>query len=101
IQSLSQIYNVVQSAGAALQKIFGVLETKPTVAERPGAVDLPSEGAVEVDEVTFAYGAEPVLRDVTLSGAAGGRIALVGPTGAGKSTLAKLVARFYDPREGI
>jgi ATP-binding cassette, subfamily B, bacterial len=100
IQQMSQIYNTVQSAGAALSKIFGVLDTKPTVAERPGAVDLPHAGAIDVDDVTFAYGVEPVLTDVTLHVDAGERIALVGPTGAGKSTLAKLVARFYDPREG-
>ncbi|MET1001251.1 MAG: ABC transporter ATP-binding protein [Acidimicrobiia bacterium] len=100
IQQMSQIYNTVQSAGAALSKIFGVLDTKPTVAERPGAVDLPHAGAIDVDDVTFAYGIDPVLTDVTLHVDAGERIALVGPTGAGKSTLAKLVARFYDPREG-
>ncbi|MFM8236985.1 MAG: ABC transporter ATP-binding protein [Actinomycetota bacterium] len=101
INQLSQLYNVVQSAGAALTKVFGVLDTKPSVAERPGAVDLPARGAVEIDTVTFAYGdGPPVLRDVSLTVAPGERIALVGPTGAGKSTLAKLVARFYDPAAG-
>ena len=101
VQQLSQLYNTVQSAGAALNKIFGVLDTRPSVAERPGAVDLPRDGRVVVEHVTFAYGAEPVLHDVSLTVAAGERIALVGPTGAGKSTLAKLIARFYDPREGM
>ncbi|GIU89146.1 MAG: hypothetical protein KatS3mg010_0245 [Acidimicrobiia bacterium] len=101
VQQLSQLYNVVQAAGAALNKIFGVLDTQPTVRERPGAVDLPATGEVEVEHVTFAYGEEPVLHDVSLTIAAGERIALVGPTGAGKSTLAKLIARFYDPTEGI
>jgi ATP-binding cassette subfamily B protein len=101
INQLSQLYNTVQSAGAALGKIFGVLDTRPTVAEHHGSVDLPSGGAIEVDNVTFAYAAnEPVLRDVTMEIADGERIAFVGPTGAGKSTLAKLVARFYDPVEG-
>ncbi len=101
INQLSQLYNTVQSAGAALNKIFGVLDTKPTVRERQAAVDLPKSGAVDVDHVTFAYGAnDPVLHDVTLSIADGERIALVGPTGAGKSTLAKLIARYYDPVEG-
>jgi ATP-binding cassette subfamily B protein len=101
INQLSQLYNVVQSAGAALSKIFSVLDTRPTVRERPGAVDLPRASDLEVDHVTFAYGAnEPVLHDVSLHIAAGERIALVGPTGAGKSTLAKLIARFYDPVEG-
>jgi ATP-binding cassette subfamily B protein len=101
INQLSQLYNVVQSAGAALQKILGVLDTKPSIVERPGAVDLPSGGEIDVQDVTFAYGNnEPVLHDVSLHIAAGERIALVGPTGAGKSTLAKLIARFYDPVEG-
>jgi ATP-binding cassette subfamily B protein len=101
INQLSQLYNVVQSAGAALQKIFGVLDTHPTVKERPGAVDLPPAGDVVVDHVTFAYGPnEPVLHDVSLEIGKGERVAFVGPTGAGKSTLAKLIARFYDPVDG-
>jgi ATP-binding cassette subfamily B protein len=101
INQLSQLYNTVQSAGAALQKIFGVLDTPATIKERPGAVDLPRHGEIDVDAVTFGYGSnDPVLHDVTLHIDPGERIALVGPTGAGKSTLAKLIARFYDPSEG-
>jgi ATP-binding cassette subfamily B protein len=101
INQLSQLYNVVQSAGAALQKILGVLDTRASIVERRGAVDLPRGGEIDVDDVTFAYGSnDPVLHDVTLHIAPGERIALVGPTGAGKSTLAKLIARFYDPVEG-
>jgi ATP-binding cassette subfamily B protein len=101
INQLSQLYNVVQSAGAALQKILGVLDTPATIKERPGAVDLPRYGEIDVDGVTFAYGTnDPVLHDVTLHISSGERLALVGPTGAGKSTLAKLIARFYDPTEG-
>jgi ATP-binding cassette subfamily B protein len=101
INQLSQLYNTVQSSAAALAKIFGVLDTRPTVRQRQASVDLPRSGAVEVDHVTFAYGAnEPVLHDVSLQIADGERIALVGPTGAGKSTLAKLIARFYDPVAG-
>jgi ATP-binding cassette subfamily B protein len=101
INQLSQLYNTVQSAGAALHKIFDVLDTQPSIKEKPGAVDLPRHGEIDVDAVTFAYGEnDPVLHDVTLHIAPGERIALVGPTGAGKSTLAKLVARFYDPTEG-
>jgi ATP-binding cassette subfamily B protein len=99
VQQLSQLYNTVQQAGAALQKVFTLLDTPPSVAEKPGAVDL-VPAAIEVDDVTFAYGDTPVLRDVSLRIEAGERVALVGPTGAGKSTLAKLIARFYDPVEG-
>jgi ABC-type multidrug transport system fused ATPase/permease subunit len=92
---------MVQSAGAGLHKLYELLDTPVDVPERPGAVDLPESGAVEVDGVSFAYSGGPrVLRDVTLRVPTGMRLALVGPTGAGKSTLAKLVARLYDPSEG-
>jgi ATP-binding cassette subfamily B protein len=102
VQQLSQIYNIVQSAGAALHKLFGLLDTPPSITERPGAIDLPTGGALEVEGVSFAYGEGPeVLHDVSLTVAPGERLALVGPTGAGKSTLAKLVARLYDPGAGI
>ncbi len=101
VQQLSQLYNVLQSAGAALHKLFGLLDTKPSIAERPGAIDLPPVGPLEVDGVSFGYADGPdVLHGVSLTVAPGERIALVGPTGAGKSTLAKLVVRFYDPRSG-
>jgi ATP-binding cassette subfamily B protein len=73
------------------------------VAERPGAIDLPAHGDIVLENVDFAYRpgeTDTVLRDVTLSVPWGQRIALVGPTGAGKSTVAKLMARFYDPTEG-
>ncbi len=103
IQQLSQFYNVVQSAGAALQKVFNLLDTHASVVERPGAFDLPSGSlGIDVDHVSFSYttDGETVLHDVNLSIAPGERVALVGPTGAGKSTLAKLMARFYDPVEG-
>ncbi|MGZ6885399.1 MAG: ABC transporter ATP-binding protein [Acidimicrobiia bacterium] len=113
IQQLSQLYNTVQSAGAALQKLFGLLDTEGSIREKPGAVDLPARGTLAVDAVSFRYGGgppdtdgvvhplgPPVLDGVSLRIAAGERVALVGPTGAGKSTLAKLLARFYDPRDG-
>src|SRR5262249_2165286 len=67
VQQLSQLYNTVQSAGAALNKIFTVLDTKPTVRERPGAIDLLADGGVEVEHVTFGYTSEPVLHDVSLT----------------------------------
>lgn len=100
IQQLSQLYNTLQQAGAALQKLFELLDERPSIAERPGAVDLPEEGGLDLDHVSFGYGAEDVLHDISLRVPLGERLALVGPTGAGKSTLAKLIARFYDPREG-
>jgi ATP-binding cassette subfamily B protein len=113
IQQLSQLYNVVQAAGAALHKVFGLLDTDRSVTEKPGAVDLPARGAVVVSDASFAYGGGPpdtdgvvhpvgplVLHDVSLTVSPGERVALVGPTGAGKSTLAKLMSRFYDPRSG-
>ena len=102
VQQLSQLYNTLQSAGAALHKLFGILDTVPDVDEKPGAVSLPPQGDLVVDRVTFRYaGTErPALDNVSLTLQAGTRLALVGPTGAGKSTLAKLMARLYDPSEG-
>jgi ATP-binding cassette subfamily B protein len=101
VQQLSQLFNLVQSAGAGLQKLYELLDTEVDVDERPGAVDLPEVGDIDIDDVSFAYGDGPrVLRDVTLHIPAGSRLALVGPTGAGKSTLAKLAARLYDPTAG-
>ncbi|MFZ4754930.1 MAG: ABC transporter ATP-binding protein [Miltoncostaeaceae bacterium] len=102
IQQLSQLYNTFQSAMAALEKIFGVLETDPGISDRPNPVDLPDiSGRVRLDHVSFGYGREFVIRDVSLDIAAGSTVALVGATGAGKSTLAKLIARLYDPDEGV
>jgi ATP-binding cassette, subfamily B, bacterial len=101
VQQLSQQYNIVQSSGAALKKLFGLLDVEPSITERVDAVDLPQSGAIEVAHVSFAYGTNPdVLHDVSLTIGRGERLALVGPTGAGKSTLAKLIVRFYDPRVG-
>jgi ATP-binding cassette, subfamily B, bacterial len=91
----------LQQAGAAMKKLVGLLDTVPRIAERPGAVDLPSNGVLDVADVSFRYGDGPlVLRHVSVSVGDGERLALVGPTGAGKSTLAKLMSRFYDPAEG-
>jgi ATP-binding cassette, subfamily B, bacterial len=101
VQQLSQLFNMVQSAGAGLHKLYELLDTPVDIAERPGAVDLSATGDIEVEDVSFAYADGPrVLHDVTLRIPAGSRLALVGPTGAGKSTLAKLAARLYDPTDG-
>jgi ATP-binding cassette subfamily B protein len=102
IQQLSQLYNTFQSAMAALEKIFGVLETDPRISDRSEAVDLPDvAGRVRLDHVSFGYGREYVIRDVSVDIEPGTTVALVGATGAGKSTLAKLIARLYDPDEGV
>ena len=99
VQQLSQLYNTVQSSTAALHKLIGIIDAVPDVAEVDEPTQLPERGAIVVDNVTFGYaGSErPALSDVTISVADGERLALVGPTGAGKSTLAKLMARLYDP----
>ncbi len=100
VQQLSQLYNTLQSSTAALNKLFGILDTEPDVIG--GSATLPSSGAVTVDSIGFTYpGTEtPVLSGVSLTVGDGERLALVGPTGAGKSTLAKLMARLYDPSVG-
>jgi ATP-binding cassette subfamily B protein len=102
IQRLSQTYDVVQAATAALNKVFGLLAEKPQVAEPADARPLPQpvRGELTFDHVGFAYGETPVLEDVDLRIAPGQRVAIVGATGAGKSTMAKLMMRFYDPRRG-
>ncbi len=102
IQQLVQLYTTYQSGQAAVVKIRELLGNDPTVAEAVGAVDLPPvEGLIELDDVSFGYlDGVPVLRDVTLQIAAGETMAFVGTTGAGKSTIAKLVARFHDPTTG-
>jgi ATP-binding cassette subfamily B protein len=102
VQQLSQLFNQVQSGGAGLKKLYELLDTEADVPEADDAVDLPARGAIVVSGLGFAYSpdAPAVLRDVDLVIEPGERLALVGPTGAGKSTLAKLIARFYDPTEG-
>jgi ATP-binding cassette subfamily B protein len=103
VQVLSQLYNTFLSAIAALDKIVDVLDERPQVVDAPGARELPSiDGRVGFEGVRFGYGPEfpEVLHGLDLDVAAGTTVALVGHTGAGKSTIAKLLARFYDPTEG-
>ncbi|WP_167042984.1 ABC transporter ATP-binding protein [Salinibacterium sp. ZJ454] len=101
-EDMAMFYNSYQSAAAALEKISGVLEELPGVPDPVKPVDLwQAKGAVSFDTVAFAYTADrPVLPSFDLEIPAGQTIALVGTTGAGKSTLAKLISRFYDPTEG-
>jgi ATP-binding cassette subfamily B protein len=108
IQELSQLYTTYQSGMAALDKIFDLLDTEPDMVDAPGAID-PGRirGEIELEDVWFSYSDDPdpsedawVLRDVDLHVPPGQTLALVGATGAGKSTFAKLVARFYDPQKG-
>jgi ATP-binding cassette subfamily B protein len=102
VQQLSQLYNTFLSAVAALDKITDLLDEEPEVVDPPEAVALERiDGRVGFEAVRFAYGRGPeVLHGIDLDVAAGTTVALVGHTGAGKSTIAKLLARFYDPTEG-
>ena len=100
VQQLSQLYNTVQSSTAALNKLFGILDTEPDLQD--GALELPRSGEIVMNSVGFRYPSTEalVLSDVSITVADGERLALVGPTGAGKSTVAKLMARLYDPSQG-
>jgi ABC-type multidrug transport system fused ATPase/permease subunit len=102
IQSLSQLYTTYQAGMAALDKIFELLDEEPDIVDRPDSVELPRvRGEIDFEDVRFSYdGEQPALSDVSLHVPPGQTVALVGATGAGKSTLAKLVARFYDPDGG-
>ena len=107
IQQLSQLYTTYQSGMAALDKIFELLDEEPDLVDASDAVSLPAiRGELRFDDVSFRYGAGSgdedayALRDVDLVIPPGQTVALVGETGAGKSTFAKLVARFYDPSAG-
>lgn len=101
IQQMTMVYNSFQSASAALEKISGVLEEEPDVVEPTDPASVTPRGRLELTDVSFSYATGPqILSNMNLSISPGTTIALVGETGAGKSTLAKLIARFYDPTSG-
>ena len=102
VQALVQLYNAYQQGGAAMAKLRELFATEATVIQRPGAADLaPVRGEIVFDRVSFAYsGNREVLHDVSLRIAPGETLAVVGETGAGKTTLARLIARLYDPTGG-
>src|SRR5437588_3472388 len=102
IRDISQQYSQLQRAGVAAERIFQILEMPVEIVDKPGADELPQiRGEVEFRGVTFGYNRDlPVLHDLNLHIKAGQTVAIVGPTGAGKSTIAGLLARFYDVQEG-
>jgi ABC-type multidrug transport system fused ATPase/permease subunit len=101
IRTLTQFYNQLQAATAAAEKVFELLDEPVTVNEAPKPITLGHvRGDVEFRDVVFSYGREPVLEDVSFHADPGEMIAMVGHTGAGKTTIASLLSRFYDPVEG-
>jgi ATP-binding cassette subfamily B protein len=102
VQNLTMFFNSLQNASSALEKISGVLEEDPSVAEPEKPVALThADGTLAIKDVSFSYtGAEPVFTGLSLDIPGGQTVALIGTTGAGKSTLAKLISRFYDPTAG-
>ncbi len=102
IQTLTQLYNGYQQGQAAVAKLRDLLETSPSVTELPDAQPLPDiEGSIVFEDVNFAYVEDnPVLKNINFKIQIGETIAIVGPTGGGKSTVAKLATRFYDPSSG-
>jgi ATP-binding cassette subfamily B protein len=103
IRQFSNIYNSIQSALAGAERIFEVIDTMPELTDAPDAINVDDfEGEVEFEDVDFEYVPDvPVLKDVNLNAKPGQTIALVGPTGAGKTTIVNLLTRFYDIKDGI
>jgi ABC-type multidrug transport system fused ATPase/permease subunit len=101
LQELSDVYGQLQSAGAAMVKIASILDEESEIGDRPGAKPLGRlEGDLDLDSLVFAYGKDPVLHGVSFHLEPGACFALVGESGHGKSTLARLIGRHYDPDEG-
>jgi ATP-binding cassette subfamily B protein len=100
VKSLSKLSTVVSKGAAAVERITDVMSSPPDIVDRPGAVHVRLDGEIEFRNVTFSYGREPVLRELSLRIEPGQHVALVGPTGAGKSTLAALIPRLVDVDAG-
>lgn len=101
ITMVALFYNTFQSALAAAERIFDFIDAKPSVVEAPDAIDLEIErGEITLEDVYFSYGDTPVFQDFNLRIKPGEILAVVGPTGAGKTTLANLILRLYDPQKG-
>jgi subfamily B ATP-binding cassette protein MsbA len=101
VKKLSNMYNTIQLGMAAAERVYKLLDMEPEIADTPHAAELPSDiRSIEFRGVSFAYGDEPVLRNIDLAVSAGEIIALVGMSGAGKTTLVNLIPRFYDVTEG-
>lgn len=103
IQDIARIYASMQQAIASAERTFSLIDAVPEVVNKPGAVEVDSiAGDIEFDHVEFYYDpAKPVLRDFSVKVKQGETIALVGPTGAGKSTIVNLICRFYEPKSGV
>ncbi|HEX7898995.1 MAG TPA: ABC transporter ATP-binding protein [Planctomycetota bacterium] len=102
VRELAEKYNILQAAMASAERVFGILDTPPREDDRPGALPAPPlRGEVAFENVSFSYdGKTPVLRDVSFRAAPGTTLAVVGLTGAGKTTIISLLQRFYDPTSG-
>lgn len=103
IEALSNLYNQLIHSLAAADRVIEILDAEPEIVDRPGAVGPPDfQGAVAFEDVTFEYKpGDTVLRDVSFRVRPGEVIALVGPTGAGKTSICRLIARFYEPQQGL
>ena len=101
LADISQKYNIMQSAMAAGERIFGILDTEPEIADKPSAQETTMTGTIEFDNVTFSYETgKKVLRHINFKVESGKSVALVGPTGAGKTSIISLLCRFYDVDSG-
>lgn len=102
VKRLSKVYGNIQKSLAAAERVFDILDTEPDIKDMPGAIDLPAvEGHVALQQVSFAYSSgQYALREVSLEVKPGQTVAIVGPSGAGKTTIANLLPRFYEVTEG-